>query len=96
MTVELTWALGLGVTITAALGSILWHHLDKRLDLLDEHMDSIRKDNDELRAEVYRDFMRRSELEQMRADLSGVYMRLNEISDKLNHMIGEVRTRADD
>lgn len=104
MAVELTWVIGIAVTIFLAIGAGGWKYLDKQFDRLHERVTEVESIAEQERAsvkneliaiqrELYRDFVRRDDhdalAKSLREDFSTVFRRLDEMNGLLSRSLGQ-------
>ena len=96
MTFEITWVFGVFISIFVAVIGFFWRHIDARLENIEQHIDKSRIENGKLREELYRDFVRRSDMDALANDLRGIYERLNDMNERIVRISGRMHTRSED
>jgi len=96
VTFEITWVFGVFISIFVAVIGFFWRHIDARLENIEQHIDKSRIENGKLREELYRDFVRRSDMDALANDLRGIYERLNDMNERIVRISGRMHTRSED
>lgn len=69
--------------------AVLWKHIDKRFDEMERKRADDQQKVSEIRTEMFREFVRRSDFEKIDGTLDLIFERINKVSADLNQLIGQ-------
>lgn len=95
--VDMYWMIGTSLTVLSGFLTgtvVLFRHIDKRFDKLESAQKGTEQKAEDLRTEVYREFLPRSEMNEIRRDIGKLFDRLDQMNGMLHKILGEHMART--
>lgn len=104
ITVEFSWLVGAVITIVSIVVTVTlafvkylgnrFTHLDERFDKIEHEQDLTDQKAEDIRTEIYREFVPRKEISVMRDNIGRVFARLDKLNGDLQKLIGIMESQA--